>query len=70
VKQIVGAISNRLSPSWLFITEYPIGMHDLLRDMGRAIVGESSIKEPAKHSRLWFHDDVNDVLLKKNGMNF
>ncbi|AES97238.1 putative TIR domain, P-loop containing nucleoside triphosphate hydrolase [Medicago truncatula] len=44
-----------------------LGMHDLLRDMGRSIAGESSIKEPAKHSRLWFHDDVNDVLLKKNG---
>jgi len=41
-------------------------MHDLLRDMGRAIVGETSFKEPAKHSRLWFHDDVNDVLLKKS----
>jgi hypothetical protein len=39
-------------------------MHDLLRDMGRAIVGESSEKEPAKHSRLWFGEDVLDVLSK------
>ncbi|CAL5195443.1 unnamed protein product [Lathyrus oleraceus] len=37
-------------------------MHDLLRDMGRAVVGESLEKEPAKHSRLWFHDDVLDVV--------
>ncbi|GAU30756.1 hypothetical protein TSUD_354810 [Trifolium subterraneum] len=39
-------------------------MHDLLRDMGRAIVGESSAKEPAKHSRVWFREDVLDVLSK------
>ncbi|GAU26181.1 hypothetical protein TSUD_354030 [Trifolium subterraneum] len=37
-------------------------MHDLIRDMGRAIVSKSSVKEPAKHSRLWFHEDVLDVL--------
>ncbi|KAL5062898.1 hypothetical protein RYX36_024635, partial [Vicia faba] len=42
-------------------------MHDLLRDMGRAIVGESSAKEPAKHSRLWFQEDVLDVLSKNIG---
>ncbi|KAI5422999.1 hypothetical protein KIW84_046130 [Lathyrus oleraceus] len=42
-------------------------MHDLLRDMGRAIVGECSEKEPAKHSRLWFHEDVLDVLLNNTG---
>ncbi|GAU30757.1 hypothetical protein TSUD_354820 [Trifolium subterraneum] len=43
-------------------------MHDLLRDMGRAIVGESSPKEPTKHSRLWFCEDVIDVL-SKNAMH-
>ncbi|MCH89101.1 TMV resistance protein N, partial [Trifolium medium] len=42
-------------------------MHDLLRDMGRAIVSEHLAKEPAKHSRLWFHEDVLDVLSKKTG---
>nr|ABN09142.1 TIR [Medicago truncatula] len=42
-------------------------MHDLLRDMGRAIVSESSAKEPEKHSRLWCHEDVLDVLSKKTG---
>ncbi|XP_024628955.1 disease resistance protein RUN1 isoform X2 [Medicago truncatula] len=40
-----------------------LGMHDLLRDMGRAIAGESSIKD----MRLWFHDDVLHVLSKKTG---
>ena len=45
-------------------------VHDLLRDMGRAIVGESSEKEPAKHTRLWFHEDVLDVLSKNTVRTF
>ncbi|XP_027337076.1 TMV resistance protein N-like [Abrus precatorius] len=44
-----------------------LGMHDLLRDMGREIVRESSTKEPEKRSRLWFHEDVIDVLTKNTG---
>ncbi|KAK7257388.1 hypothetical protein RIF29_31334 [Crotalaria pallida] len=39
-----------------------LGMHDLLRDMGREIVRERSPEEPEKRSHLWFHDDVLDVL--------
>jgi len=39
-----------------------LGMHDLIRDMGREIVRGSSAKEPGKRSRLWFHEDVNDTL--------
>ncbi|GAU26182.1 hypothetical protein TSUD_354040 [Trifolium subterraneum] len=42
-------------------------MHDLLRDMGRAIVSERSAKEPAKHSRLWFCEDVLHVLSTNTG---
>ncbi|KAI5392069.1 hypothetical protein KIW84_076744 [Lathyrus oleraceus] len=37
-------------------------MHDLLRDMGREIIREKSPKKPEEHSRLWFHEDVLDVL--------
>jgi hypothetical protein len=39
-----------------------LGMHDLIRDMGREIVRESSASEPEKRSRLWFHEDVHRVL--------
>jgi hypothetical protein len=39
-----------------------IGMHDLLRDMGREIVREKSPKDPEERSRLWFNKDVLDVL--------
>ncbi|XP_042497572.1 uncharacterized protein LOC122076324 [Macadamia integrifolia] len=41
-------------------------MHDLLRDLGREIVrGES--EDPGKRSRLWFHEDVRDVLKEQKG---
>jgi hypothetical protein len=36
-------------------------MHDLIQDMGREIVRQES-PNPAKRSRLWFHQDVIDVL--------
>nr|WIL60020.1 nodulation protein [Melilotus officinalis] len=37
-----------------------LGMHDLLRDMGREIIREKSPKEPEERSRLWFNKDVVD----------
>ncbi|KAL6316907.1 hypothetical protein AAG906_023562 [Vitis piasezkii] len=40
-------------------------MHDLIQEMGREIVRQQSLEEPGKRSRLWFHEDINDVL-KKN----
>ncbi|CAJ2634986.1 unnamed protein product [Trifolium pratense] len=44
-----------------------LGMHDLIRDMGREIVRQSSTKEPGKRSRLWFHQDARDILTKHCG---
>ncbi|CAJ2635016.1 unnamed protein product [Trifolium pratense] len=44
-----------------------LGMHDLLRDMGREIVRESSARVPGKRSRLWFRGDVLDVLTTNTG---
>ncbi|XP_054780308.1 disease resistance protein RPV1-like isoform X2 [Prosopis cineraria] len=46
-----------------------LGMHDLLRDMGREIIREQSPKEPGERSRLWFHGDVQAVLSKCTGTN-
>ncbi|KAF5445686.1 hypothetical protein F2P56_034722 [Juglans regia] len=43
-----------------------IRMHDLLKDMGRAIVSQES-EEPEKRSRLWFHEDVRHVLEETKG---
>nr|DAD46077.1 TPA_asm: hypothetical protein HUJ06_004307 [Nelumbo nucifera] len=44
--------------------ENELRMHDLLRDMGREIVRNESPKEPGKRSRLWFHEDVYNILMK------
>ncbi|KAI9118780.1 hypothetical protein K1719_010225 [Acacia pycnantha] len=44
-----------------------LGMHDLLRDMGRQIICEKSPNDFGKRTRLWFHEDVIDVLSKHTG---
>ncbi|XP_061350461.1 disease resistance protein RUN1-like [Gastrolobium bilobum] len=44
-----------------------LGMHDLLRNMGREIVRQSSPEEPEKRSRLWVHKEVLDVLMEHTG---
>ncbi|KAL1368568.1 hypothetical protein HN51_022717 [Arachis hypogaea] len=44
-----------------------LGMHDLLRDMGREIVREKSPKEPEERSRLWLQNDVYHVLSNHMG---
>ncbi|XP_028751313.1 TMV resistance protein N-like [Neltuma alba] len=43
-----------------------LGMHDLLRDMGREIIREQS-RKLGKRSRLWFRKDARAVLLKHMG---
>ena len=42
-------------------------MHDLIQEMGREIVRQQSLEEPGKRSRLWFHEDINDILKKIYG---
>ncbi|XP_040994250.1 disease resistance protein RPV1-like [Juglans microcarpa x Juglans regia] len=37
-------------------------MHDLIRDIGREIVCQSSPIDPGRRSRLWFYEDVLNVL--------
>ncbi|XP_028763108.1 TMV resistance protein N-like [Neltuma alba] len=46
--------------------ENKLGMHDLLRDMGRGIIRERS-QYLGKRSRLWFHEDARTVLLRQKG---
>ncbi|XP_058185408.1 disease resistance protein RPV1-like isoform X2 [Rhododendron vialii] len=41
---------------------YQIVMHDIIRDMGREIVRQESLEDPGKRSRLWYPDDVLEVL--------
>ncbi|KAI8571177.1 hypothetical protein RHMOL_Rhmol01G0098400 [Rhododendron molle] len=39
-----------------------IVMHDMIRDMGREIIRQESFEDPRKRSRLWYLDDVLEVL--------
>ena len=41
-----------------------IVMHDLLQEMGRKIIRQTSPKEPGKRSRLWIYKDAYHVLSK------
>jgi hypothetical protein len=45
-----------------------LNMHDLIEDMGREIVRQEALNNPAKRSRLWFHQDVIDVLSANNSV--
>ncbi|XP_028954972.1 TMV resistance protein N [Malus domestica] len=49
------------------IEDNRILMHDLLEKMGKRIVREESPNEPGKRSRLWFHEDVYNVLIENQG---
>ncbi|XP_059652423.1 disease resistance protein RUN1-like [Cornus florida] len=42
-------------------------MHDLIQDMAREIVRQESPEEPGKRSRLWYHEDVLNVLRNNMG---
>ncbi|XP_042480131.1 disease resistance protein TAO1-like [Macadamia integrifolia] len=42
-------------------------MHDQLRDLGREIVRQENKDDPGKRSRLWFQEEVLDVINSKRG---
>ena len=47
-----------------------LGMHDLVRDMGREIIRSKSPMELEERSRLWFHEDVLDCVIKRKCKTF
>ncbi|XP_022734181.1 TMV resistance protein N-like [Durio zibethinus] len=51
----------------IYQSDQTLKMHDLLRDMGREIVREESPNHIGKRSRLWFHEDVVNVLKTHKG---
>ncbi|XP_010245185.1 PREDICTED: TMV resistance protein N-like [Nelumbo nucifera] len=53
--------------SLLTVEVNKLGMHDLIRDMGREIVRQESPEKPGNRSRLWDHEDIHQVLLKHSG---
>ncbi|XP_048436927.1 uncharacterized protein LOC103934681 isoform X3 [Pyrus x bretschneideri] len=42
-------------------------MHNLIRDMAREIVHAQCPDHPGERSRLWYHVDVKDILVKQSG---
>ncbi|XLS95332.1 hypothetical protein HN51_071340 [Arachis hypogaea] len=63
----IGVLIDR---SLVSIDEYNrLRMHDLIQDMGREIVREDSPLEPGKRSRIWYHEDVIEVLTESTGTN-
>ncbi|KAJ7975378.1 Disease resistance-like protein [Quillaja saponaria] len=44
-----------------------IWMHNIVEEMGREIVRQESPKDPGKRSRLWFYEDVLQVLKENSG---
>ncbi|KAG7945093.1 hypothetical protein I3843_15G135900 [Carya illinoinensis] len=56
-------IINLIDKSLITVNECDeLTMHDLLEDMGKEIVRQESPEEPGKRSRLWFYEDVREVL--------
>ena len=39
-----------------------VTLHDLIEDMGKEIVRQQSLKVPGERNRLWFHEDIVQVL--------
>ncbi|KAG7945083.1 hypothetical protein I3843_15G134900 [Carya illinoinensis] len=51
-----------------FSGKQALRMHDLLEDMGKEIVRQESPEEPGKRSRLYFQEDVREVLEKNKNL--
>ncbi|CAK8576913.1 unnamed protein product [Lathyrus sativus] len=51
-----------IDKSLINIEDEWIVMHDLLEELGKKIVQESSSKEPRKWTRLWFKEQLYDVI--------
>ncbi|CAI0416847.1 unnamed protein product [Linum tenue] len=47
--------------------EGQFGMHDHLRDLGRAIVNEEDVQNPCKRSRIWSNENALDMLANREG---
>ncbi|KAM5551797.1 hypothetical protein ABKV19_026579 [Rosa sericea] len=53
--------------SLITISNNELSMHDLLQELGWEIVREQSPTDPGKRSRLWSHEDINNVLKRNKG---
>ncbi|KAI9127427.1 hypothetical protein K1719_001986 [Acacia pycnantha] len=60
------AIDTLIDKSLIKIEQERVTMHDLIEDVGKEIVRQDS---PGKQSRLWFYQDILQVLQQDTGTN-
>ncbi|CAL0323876.1 unnamed protein product [Lupinus luteus] len=61
-------IAILVDKSLITVTERGVlSMHDLIQDMGKEIVRQESPLDPGKRSRLWYYEDVLQVLAEGMG---
>ncbi|XP_019072108.2 disease resistance protein RPV1 [Vitis vinifera] len=60
-------IRTLVNKSLISIYGNKLEMHDLIQEMGIEIVRQQFVQELGKRSRLWFHEDIIDVLKKNTG---
>ncbi|CAL9007207.1 unnamed protein product, partial [Prunus brigantina] len=60
-------IEELVEKAMITIQSNMILMHDLLEQLGKDIIHEESPNDPGKRSRLWFHQDVLQVLTENTG---
>ncbi|XP_062028485.1 disease resistance protein RPV1-like [Rosa rugosa] len=52
----------------IYVGRY-LSMHDLLEEMGKEIVYRQSPNEAGERNRLWYHEDVHQVLTESTGIS-
>ncbi|XP_024641925.2 disease resistance protein RPV1 isoform X2 [Medicago truncatula] len=66
IEHHVGVLAEKcLIGHWEYDTY--VTLHDLIEDMGKEVVRQESPKKPGERSRLWFHDDILNVLRDNMG---
>ncbi|XP_016649669.1 PREDICTED: TMV resistance protein N-like [Prunus mume] len=60
-------IEEFLDKALITIEWSKIVMHDLLANLGKDIVSKESPNDPGQRSRLWFYEDVKQVLTESTG---
>ncbi|XP_006600001.1 disease resistance protein RPV1 [Glycine max] len=63
------AIGVLIDKSLIKVDADRVILHDLIEDMGKEIVRQESPREPGKRSRLWFPDDIVEVLEENKGIS-
>ncbi|KAK9077603.1 hypothetical protein SSX86_005940 [Deinandra increscens subsp. villosa] len=44
-----------------------LGMHDHIEELGKNIIRRLHPEDPSRHSRLWNHDEIEDILVEDKG---